>query len=261
MDIGSGFYPLFLVSVDFSEKYGLDKEVRASVKEEMKGEGITLVSHDIENEEKFPFEDNFFDVVTMLAVFEHISPNKLVGVLKEIKRVLKPNGRFILTTPAAWTDKLLRFMAKLRLISSEEIQDHKGESIVAGSQKTILCDFDTGVKNCIPGGLESVTRGQRQTHLREQGAKKAQIHGVLHLRFPLDVALVFGLYLGGAVGIDQHGYQMGHRRLTHFLIDKGQNAAHPGSEGELFDEFAIIRKLLTECVDLFCREIQELFPV
>ena len=62
----------------------------------------------------------------MLAVFEHVRPDKLVDILKEIRRVLKSNGIFILTTPAAWTDRLLRFMAKLRLISFEEIHEHKG---------------------------------------------------------------------------------------------------------------------------------------
>lgn len=76
--------------------------------------------------EKLLFEGSFFDVVTMLAVFEHVQPDKLIGILKEIRRVLKSDGIFILTTPAAWTDRLLRFMAKLRLISSEEIDEHKG---------------------------------------------------------------------------------------------------------------------------------------
>ena len=61
----------------------------------------------------------------MLAVFEHIEPSKLTDVLKEAKRTLKPGGKFILTTPAPWGDKLLRIMAKLQLVSSDEIDDHK----------------------------------------------------------------------------------------------------------------------------------------
>jgi predicted SAM-dependent methyltransferase len=74
---------------------------------------------------KLPFKDNFFSVVTMLAVFEHIDQKNLSGLLKEIKRVLKKDGIFIITTPAPWSDKLLHNMAKIGLISPEEIHEHK----------------------------------------------------------------------------------------------------------------------------------------
>lgn len=50
-------------------------------------------------EEKIPFKDNLFDCVVMLEVIEHL---KKPGVaFKEIKRVLKPGGFLILTTPNA----------------------------------------------------------------------------------------------------------------------------------------------------------------
>jgi len=45
--------------------------------------------------------------------------------MAEIHRTLKPNGYFILTTPAQWTEKILRFLAKVKMISSVEINDHK----------------------------------------------------------------------------------------------------------------------------------------
>jgi hypothetical protein len=64
-------------------------------------------------------------VVTMLAVFEHIEPKRVVSLLKEIQRVLKLGGMFIMTTPAFWTDGLLRLMAKFRLVSPVEIEEHK----------------------------------------------------------------------------------------------------------------------------------------
>lgn len=125
LDIGCGSYPLFLLNADFTEKYGLDKVVETATKERAKQQGIILISHDIENEEKLPFGDNFFDVVSMLAVFEHIEPRKLVKIHKEIYRILKPSGMYIMTTPAFWTDRLLRFFAKLSLISDIEIREHK----------------------------------------------------------------------------------------------------------------------------------------
>jgi SAM-dependent methyltransferase len=116
LDIGCGGYPLFLTGVDFSEKFGLDRNIVTS---------ITLINHNI-GDEKFPFEDNYFDVVCMLAVFEHIEPEKLIDVHRDIHRILKPEGLYIMTTPAFWTAGLLSFLAKMRVISDAPIREHKG---------------------------------------------------------------------------------------------------------------------------------------
>jgi len=56
-----------------------------------------VVKCDIELE-KLPFTDNTFDIVLMMQVMEHIGRDPL-WALKEIKRVLKPTGFFILSTP------------------------------------------------------------------------------------------------------------------------------------------------------------------
>ncbi|MBI4854618.1 MAG: class I SAM-dependent methyltransferase [Acidobacteria bacterium] len=125
LDIGCGTYPLFLTSTEFSNKYGLDKVVKSEAIKSFREKQINLINHDNELEDKLPFEDNFFDVVTMLAVFEHIEPEKLPNLLAEIKRILKPGGVYIMTTPAIWADGLLRFLAKLRLVSPTEIEEHK----------------------------------------------------------------------------------------------------------------------------------------
>ncbi len=122
LDIGCGTIPFFLINTDFREKYGLDPSVNTSPSYD----NINLFKFDIEHNNKFGFEDNFFDVITMLAVFEHLEPIKLPGTLKEIGRVIKPGGRFIVTTPAPWSDKLLRLMAGIKLVSAEEIDEHKG---------------------------------------------------------------------------------------------------------------------------------------
>jgi SAM-dependent methyltransferase len=73
---------------------------------------------------KVPFEDDFFNVVTLLAVVEHLNPSSLALLFREIHRVLQPEGIVILTTPAAWSDNLLHLMAHLRLVSAEEIDEH-----------------------------------------------------------------------------------------------------------------------------------------
>jgi SAM-dependent methyltransferase len=121
LDIGCGTIPFFLINTGFREKYGIDPSVRLN-----SGRGIILKGFDVERNARLPFRDNFFDAVTMLAVFEHIEPGRLAGVLREIKRVLKPGGRFIMTTPCPWTDRLLRVMARLGLVSAREMEEHKG---------------------------------------------------------------------------------------------------------------------------------------
>ena len=122
LDIGCGATPYFLLHAKFNQKFGIDP----SLENLQNNQNIILRHFDIEQNAELPFEDNFFDVIAILAVFEHIEPEKIPDVLRQIKRTLKPGGRFILTTPCPWSDKLLKFMAKLRLVSPEEINEHKG---------------------------------------------------------------------------------------------------------------------------------------
>lgn len=123
LDIGCGLYPLFLMNIDFSKKYGIDKIDRGNY--DLHENNIILKNYDVESDNKIPFESEYFDVVTMLAVFEHIQPERLGCVLNEVYRILKPGGIYIMTTPAAWTKRLLKVMATFRLISSVELEEHK----------------------------------------------------------------------------------------------------------------------------------------
>lgn len=130
LDIGCGSYPYFLISSKVKEKYGIDPSLKSTT---VKNNNILLKKIKLDSD-KLPFEDNFFNVITMLAVFEHIDNTKLNFVLNELKRVLKNDGLFIITTPAPWSDKLLYLMGGIGLISKEEIHEHKShhkkESIV-----------------------------------------------------------------------------------------------------------------------------------
>jgi len=132
LDIGCGTMPYFLLNTSFAERYGLDKVTQGGERTVTVGgtafpgsDSAILANFDIEREEKIPFENDYFSVVTMLAVFEHILPERLPGVVKEVRRILRPGGAYILTTPAWWTDGLLRLMARLRLVSPAEIEEHK----------------------------------------------------------------------------------------------------------------------------------------
>jgi len=122
LDIGCGVFPFFLATTTFREKYGVD---RFTLGEPGEAGDIHLVRHDVEATDRLPFPDGFFDVVTMLAVFEHIDPARLGGTIREVQRILRPGGIYLLTTPASWTAGLLRLLAWAGLVSREEIEEHK----------------------------------------------------------------------------------------------------------------------------------------
>jgi SAM-dependent methyltransferase len=121
LDVGCGFFPFFLSTIEFKEKYGLDKAID---KEKFPNKNIKLTELNLE-EEKIPYQDNYFDTIVMLAVFEHIGPESLNFVLKEIHRVLKKGGIFILTTPSPWSVPILWSLSRIKIISQVEIDDHK----------------------------------------------------------------------------------------------------------------------------------------
>lgn len=124
LDIGCGSYPIFLLGIDFTEKYGLDK-IGNKQKDVLLNQNISFLEYDIERQQNLPYRDNFFDVITMLAVFEHIEPKKTLAILNEIHRMLKLGGMCILTTPSAWAVLPLKIMAKCGLVSSTELAEHK----------------------------------------------------------------------------------------------------------------------------------------
>ena len=60
--------------------------------------------------ERFPYDDNTFDLVTWCEVIEHLTENP-VHTLAEIHRVLKPGGALVLSTPnASRADSIANFL-------------------------------------------------------------------------------------------------------------------------------------------------------
>jgi len=73
--------------------YGMEISKEAVLVAQKKGLIVSYTSA----EDNFPYKDNFFDVVIAGEIIEHLLDTK--KFLKEIKRVLKTDGKFILTTP------------------------------------------------------------------------------------------------------------------------------------------------------------------
>jgi len=119
LDIGCGTYPYFLSHAFFKEKFAIENSPKP------RGlTGINWFSLNLNQSPLLPFESNYFSTITLLAVIEHLDPVRLVKMLGECYRILSPGGVLILTTPSAWSDGILRWMAKVSLVSQEEINEH-----------------------------------------------------------------------------------------------------------------------------------------
>ncbi|MCA1554868.1 MAG: class I SAM-dependent methyltransferase, partial [Chloroflexi bacterium] len=119
LDIGCGSYPYFLAHTSFREKFAIDQHTPT-------GSPVDIRLHrlDLNTQIVLPFEEEFFSVVTMLAVVEHLNPSGLVGIFREVHRILKPSGLLVLTTRSVWSAGVLRGMARLGLVSADEIREH-----------------------------------------------------------------------------------------------------------------------------------------
>lgn len=113
LDIGCGD-GYFLRRAPFRERYGVDKRLGDDV------------------EQGLPFDSDFFDCVTMLAVIEHISDTG--RLLEEIHRVLKPSGQLVLTTPKKAAEALIRIYVKDIDEEHEVYFDLKTISEIAGEK-------------------------------------------------------------------------------------------------------------------------------
>jgi ubiquinone/menaquinone biosynthesis C-methylase UbiE len=71
-----------------------------------------------------PFPSSYFDVVSLLAVFEHLQNN--IFVVTELGRVLRPDGRVILTVPGDQVDRVLDWLVKLGVADGMSLEEHHG---------------------------------------------------------------------------------------------------------------------------------------
>ncbi len=95
LDIGCGDGSIMEIAIDrYEEIHGCDISLNAL--SEAKEMGMLSLCADL-NEGYVPYKDDSFECVTALEFLEHmINP---LRILAEIKRVLKPSGRLVLTTP------------------------------------------------------------------------------------------------------------------------------------------------------------------
>ena len=71
-----------------------------------------------------PFSDKVFDIISLLAVFEHLQHNEVV--VKELWRVLRPGGRVVLTVPGGQVDRVLDLLIAVGLADGMSLDEHHG---------------------------------------------------------------------------------------------------------------------------------------
>lgn len=118
-DLGCGPNADFLKSISHLIDFGIgiDKKVK-----DYSSSKLVLKRNYALN--KIPLEKGGVDIVTAMAVLEHlVNPQ---AILNECFRILKKDGKLILTTPSPRAKPILEFLAfKLKLIDEKEIKDHQ----------------------------------------------------------------------------------------------------------------------------------------
>jgi SAM-dependent methyltransferase len=91
--VGDGYLEGLAIAVGL-EVHSLDPDSEAIARVCQNGtKGVTGII------EAMPFESETFDVVVASEVLEHLSEKQRLAGLQEVARVLKPDGRFLGTTP------------------------------------------------------------------------------------------------------------------------------------------------------------------
>jgi 2-polyprenyl-3-methyl-5-hydroxy-6-metoxy-1,4-benzoquinol methylase len=84
--------------------------------------------------------DERFDVITMLAVLEHVQPAELTYWIDACLSLLVPGGRIVASIPAPAVDRIVDVLLKLRVLHGMDFEQHHG----ADPSKTVESFTDRG---------------------------------------------------------------------------------------------------------------------
>lgn len=126
LDIGCGRATLLKMLVKSKRKnikyFGIDiipEVIQANRKKYKKQVFFCMDVYNIDFLKKLK---NKFDIITLIALIEHI-PHP-VQMLKVLKRILKNNGKIIITTPVKGSELIYKVGGILKLFSREAVAEH-----------------------------------------------------------------------------------------------------------------------------------------
>jgi SAM-dependent methyltransferase len=98
--------------------YGVDPILSQS----QRGPGFTLYPG------KFPDDLPALecDLITLLAVLEHVPPDQQKDLVAACHQMLRPKGRVVITVPSPAVDDILRLLSALKIIDGMSLEEHYG---------------------------------------------------------------------------------------------------------------------------------------
>jgi SAM-dependent methyltransferase len=120
VDLGCGFNGDLLVRLAPRIRTGIGFDL--SVTSSVAAENVSL--HQGAADDPLPLDDSSVDLVTCLAVIEHVQ--RPAALFAEAHRILRPGGVLVVTTPATAAKPILELISRrLGLIDPTEIDDHE----------------------------------------------------------------------------------------------------------------------------------------
>lgn len=121
LDIGSDDGTLFKKIKSIQSGIGIEPKIE----KEIVGDNFRIIKGYFPND----CAGHKFDVITLLAVLEHIPPNELEKLGFNCYQALHIDGFVIITVPSPKVDLLLTMFQKLKLIDGMSLEEHHGFNV------------------------------------------------------------------------------------------------------------------------------------
>ena len=161
-------------------------DISAQATELAKGKGVEAVQVDLDNQD-LPFPADSFGFVLCAEVMEHVfDPGRL---LSEIRRVLKPGGLALVTTPnlASWYNRLAILLGFQPWSHSASLEDLTAGKFLG---KTWADGGGGHLRTVTSAALHDLLRARGFTGIRVHGAPSVHTFGAMPVPLRLPVSLV-----------------------------------------------------------------------